>query len=94
MVGYWILYFIPFFGANIYSGVQHWKLSLAQASGAKIERFKVYRTVVRYSLFAFVLYLLIPSAGAATAAKYLVPGGLFVCAVMINKMVSAYHKMV
>ena len=46
------------------------------------------------SLFAFVLYLLIPSAGAATAAKYLVPGGLFVCAVMINKMVSAYHKMV
>lgn len=94
VVGYWILYFIPFFGANIYSGVQHWKLSLAQASGAKIERFKVYRIVVRYSLFAFVLYLLIPSAGAATAAKYLVPGGLFVCAVMINKMVSAFHKMV
>jgi ABC-type sugar transport system substrate-binding protein len=59
---YWILYFVPFFAACIYSGVQHWRLSLAQSSGAKIERFKLYRSATRITFFLFVLYLLIPTA--------------------------------
>ena len=91
---YWILYFVPFFAACIYSGVQHWRLSLAQSSGAKIERFKLYRSATRITFFLFVLYLLIPPAGAATLAKYLVPGGLFLCGVMLNRMIASYHKMV
>jgi len=34
VAAYWIVYFIPFFLACIYSGTQHWKLSLEQTAGA------------------------------------------------------------
>jgi len=91
---YWIIYFIPFFGAAIYSGVQHWKLAWVQSSGTKIERFKLYRRMTRFTALAFILYLLIPTAGASVSAQYLVPAGLFLFGVMLNKMISNYHKMV
>lgn len=91
---YWVIYFIPFFAASVYGGVQHWKLSLVQSSRAKIERFKFYRRMTRLTALAFVLYLLVPAAGAASLAQYLVPAGLFMFGVMLNKMISSYHKMV
>lgn len=91
---YWIIYFIPFFGASIYSGVQHWKLAWVQSSGSKIERFKMYRRMTRFTALAFILYLLIPTAGVSISGQYLVPGGLFLLGVMLNKMISSYHKMV
>ncbi|MGR6425734.1 DUF4400 domain-containing protein [Aeromonas veronii] len=91
---YWIIYFVPFFAASVYGGIQHWKLSLVQSSGAKIERFKFYRHMTRFTALAFILYLLIPTAGASSLAQYLVPAGLFLFGVMLNKMISNYHKMV
>ncbi|MNL52131.1 hypothetical protein D3C87_1752810 [compost metagenome] len=50
--------------------------------------------MTRFTALAFILYLLVPTAGAAVSAQYLVPGGLFLFGVMLNKMISNYHKMV
>ncbi|WP_270834132.1 DUF4400 domain-containing protein [Aeromonas sp. QDB07] len=94
VAAYWIVYFIPFFLACIYSGTQHWKLSLEQTAGAKVQRFKLYREASRITIFAFLLYLVVPTAGAASMTKYLVPSGLMLCGIMINKMIVSYHKLV
>lgn len=94
MAAYWVVFLLPFIGGAVYSGVQYWRKAMDEPRSSRVERFMIYRSVAKIIVFTFLIYLVVPTVGSMTWIKYIVPGGIVIIALMINKMVSVYHRMV
>lgn len=70
VVAYWFVLLSPFIAGAIYSGIQYWRKAQDEPRAPKVERTMIYQTVAKFSIWGFVIYLLVPTAGAAEWARY------------------------
>ncbi len=94
VAAYWLVLLSPFIAGAIYSGTQYWRKAQDEPRAPKVERTMIYQTVAKFSIWGFVIYLLVPTAGAAEWARYLTPGGFLLTTLMVNKLIAGYHRMV
>lgn len=94
VAAYWFVLLSPFIAGAIYSGIQYWRKAQDEPRAPKVERTMIYQAVAKYSIWGFVIYLLVPTAGASEWARYLTPGGFLLMTLMVNKLIANYHRMV